>query len=200
MAERSTMYRVVRTWGASIVLLGLVACSGGDTTNLEFMPGMMDQSAVKAYAPATVDGLQRSARRPVPGTVARNTGLGSTPLTVEQAEGMKNPLPATREVFERGQEMYDTYCIVCHGKTGEGDGSVVPYFPKPPSLSTQRSRDYSDGRLFYIMTAGQNLMGSYAAQVAPEDRWAIAHYLRVLQRAANPTEADIEAVKEALGQ
>jgi mono/diheme cytochrome c family protein len=34
-------------------------------------------------------------------------------------------------------------------------------------------------------------MPSYASQILPEDRWAVIHYVRVLQRAAHPTAADL---------
>ena len=35
---------------------------------------------------------------------------------------------------------------------------------------------------FYVITHGQNLMQTYATQVSPEDRWAVVHYIRALQR------------------
>jgi len=38
-----------------------------------------------------------------------------------------------------------------------------------------------DGQMFHTITHGLNLMQSYAAQIAVEDRWAIIAYVRALQ-------------------
>ena len=93
----------------------------------------------------------------------------------------------------RGKHLFNTYCIVCHGPMGEGDGFIIPKFPRPPSLQSDKVRGWPDGRFYHVMTAGQNLMPSYASQIAREDRWAIAHYIRVLHRAKNPTAEDLKA-------
>jgi hypothetical protein len=43
------------------------------------------------------------------------------------------------------------------------------------------------------MTNGFGAMASYAAQVRPEDRWAIAAYIQVLQLSQNATIDDVPA-------
>jgi len=35
-------------------------------------------------------------------------------------------------------------------------------------------------------------MPSYASQISRDDRWAIVHYIRVLERAQNPKESDLK--------
>ena len=42
------------------------------------------------------------------------------------------------------------------------------------------------------MTNGYGVMYSYAARVAPEDRWAIAAYIRALQLSQHATPADAD--------
>ena len=42
-----------------------------------------------------------------------------------------------------------------------------------------------------MITRGQNLMPNYASQILPEDRWAVIHYVRALERAANPLPQDL---------
>jgi mono/diheme cytochrome c family protein len=37
-------------------------------------------------------------------------------------------------------------------------------------------------------------MSSYASQISPEDRWAIVHYIRAVQRAKKPTSEDLKTV------
>jgi hypothetical protein len=42
-------------------------------------------------------------------------------------------------------------------------------------------------------------MPDYSAQVKPADRWAIAAYIRALQRSQRATEADLQAAAAAKG-
>ena len=57
--------------------------------------------------------------------------------------------------------------------------------PAPPSLHTDTARKFADGRLFHIITKGQNneMMPRHADVLDPDERWALVHYIRVLQRA-----------------
>jgi mono/diheme cytochrome c family protein len=41
--------------------------------------------------------------------------------------------------------------------------------------------DYSDARIFHIISKGQNIMSSYADKLPEVDRWAVVHYIRALQ-------------------
>ena len=55
------------------------------------------------------------------------------------------------------------------------------------------------GRFFDVMTNGFGRMYPYADRVSAEDRWAIAAYIRVLQRSQNPQSGDIsDAEKQNL--
>ena len=172
----------------AVTLLGLTACGGKHSSpNYVYMPDM-------AYSPAikTQSGAKYSMMLPVKGTVPR----GYVPFHYTDIETagkeLKNPLRRTTEVLKRGQAVFNTYCIVCHGPAGEGDGYVVPKYPRPPSLQSDKIRNYPDGKLYYVMTKGQNIMPSYASQIAPVDRWAIAHYVRALQRSKHPTAEDLK--------
>jgi len=92
------------------------------------------------------------------------------------------PMPVTREMIERGQQRFDIYCAVCHGRTGQGNGMVVRRgFPAPPSYDLDRLRAAPAGHFVEVITNGYGLMYSYASRVEPADRWAIAAYIRVLQ-------------------
>lgn len=128
-------------------------------------------------------------RVPPEGTVVR----GTMPYEYEQgnvkAAGaeLKNPLPRTHAILARGKKQFEIYCAICHGKTGHGDGNVTPMLsPPPPSLiSGPAASTWTDGNYFHMITMGRARMKSYAAQIQPADRWAIVHYVRMLQ--ANPT-------------
>ena len=46
---------------------------------------------------------------------------------------------------------------------------------------------------FYVMTHGYGAMPDYSAQLTPEDRWAVAAYIRALQLSEAATSADVPA-------
>ncbi len=175
-----------------ILTLGFFsACSDPTKTSLEFMPNMVDSPAVKAH--------EEPMRLPPVGTVPQ--GFTPYPYSKEQLElagaQLKNSLPITREVLKRGQTEYNTFCAVCHGPVGKGNGFIVPKFPIPPNLNSEKIRNWPDGNIFhYITQGGPSLMPSYASQIRPEDRWAIIHYVRAIQRSTNPTEEDLKIWEE----
>ncbi|HEV2693572.1 MAG TPA: cytochrome c [Verrucomicrobiae bacterium] len=102
------------------------------------------------------------------------------------------PAPLTRELLERGHQRYDINCAPCHGLTGDGDGVVVQRgFPRPPSYHIGRLQAAPVDYFFGVMTRGYGVMFSQAAQVTPEDRWAIAAYIRTLQLSQHAGLADV---------
>ena len=68
-------------------------------------------------------------------------------------------------------------------------------FPKPPSLHNQKVLNWSDGNIYHVITNGQNVMPSYSEQVSVDDRWAIIHYIRTLQRSKNASDEDLTKAK-----
>lgn len=175
--------------GASLVSCGPVA---SEKPTLEYFPNMVDSPAVKAQ--------EKTMRSPVPGTVP--VGFEAYPYKVDEGDkagvALKNPLSVNKENLENGKNLYNTYCIVCHGPTGKGNGTIVPKFPMPPTLHSEKVTTWSDGRIFHVITMGQNLMPSYKTQIKPEERWAIILYVRALQRAVAPTKEDVEQYKKTL--
>ncbi|HEY3777271.1 MAG TPA: cytochrome c [Rhizomicrobium sp.] len=94
----------------------------------------------------------------------------------------KTPPHATPALLARGRERYDIFCSECHGYTGAGDGMVVRGgYPKPPSLESAEAMGESAGQIYGAIANGKGIMFSYAAQIAPPDRWAIVAYIRALQ-------------------
>jgi mono/diheme cytochrome c family protein len=160
---------------------------------IEYMPNMAYGPRLAAQHEDPLRPGYSVMRPPVPGTVPRDY----TPYRFAQADTTQamaenvNPLPRTADVLARGQKVYDNTCIVCHGARGDGQGSIVPVFPQPPTLFSDKVRNWPDGRIFHVITRGQNLMPSYASQILPEDRWAVIAYVRALQRAAHPLPGDL---------
>ena len=156
-----------------------------------YAPDMHNAPSLKAQEEGTMRPL-------VKGTIPRDFRPYGY-VNMEQAKAHLNPLPRTHDVLMTGKNLFNVYCIVCHGKYGEGDGLVAslkdwprPLYPRPPSLQSDKIRDYKDGQIFHVITMGQNLMPSYAEKLNEEERWAVIHYVRALYRAKHPTPEDLK--------
>ena len=58
-------------------------------------------------------------------------------------------------------------------------------FPAPPTFHQASLRSAPESHFYDVITSGYGAMYSYAARVAPSDRWAIAAYIRALQLSQN---------------
>jgi len=154
---------------------------------------MSDQPKLKAQKPSSLFNNGIGMRGAVPGTVARGSlpyAFAGKPDTA--AAYLVNPLVPTEEVMKRGREKYLTFCSPCHGNVARGDSRLRGQFPNPPTLHSDKVRNWPDARIYAVITDGQNVMPSYASQIPRDDRWAIIQYVRVLQRSQNPKESDLK--------
>jgi len=173
--------------GASLLLLPAcdVGLPAGRTPHREgnFLD-MADQPKQKPQRGDLFGNRPTGMLEPPPGAVA--TDEHPYPFAPNETElaGRKlaNPLPATPEVIAHGKFVFENVCIACHGKQAAGDGPVTALFPKPPSLMTQKVRDWPDGQIYHRPARGQNSMPSHARQVDEKDVWSVVHYIRQLQR------------------
>ncbi len=162
---------------AGLVLLG--ACNPDDVVHkVGWFATMRHQRSIKPYAHpiAQVDGTV-----PVTG--------GELPVTRETADRLVNPRTRTAESLNRGKWVYQTYCLVCHGESGRGDGPVSLQgggpFPGVRSLVTDTLSRKSDGYIYGMIldaaAMGRGLMPRYSDKVRGTDRWDLVNYVRSLQ-------------------
>jgi mono/diheme cytochrome c family protein len=137
----------------------------------------------------------------VANTVARGQLREDEHLYTGRVDGQpasEFPMPITAEVMARGQERFNIYCSLCHGRTGLGNGMIVQRgFRQPPSYHEDRLVDAPPGYFFDVMTNGFGAMPDYASQVSVTDRWAIAAYVRALQLSRRATLDDVPAERRA---
>ncbi len=174
-------------WALAILCAAAVSACGSASKKrgFEYTTDMTYSLAYDSFAPnpVTRDGL--TLQRPVPGTIAR----GYLPLhyraTTEDAERagreLRNPVPRTARSAAEGQALFETYCSVCHGKQGAGDGPLIPKIPNPPAYTSARVRSMPVGRIFHVVTFGSGRMASHASQLSARDRWLIAAHVQTLQ-------------------
>jgi mono/diheme cytochrome c family protein len=110
------------------------------------------------------------------------------------ANALKNPLASgkaskpgpdvsliPRDMDAAGDTLYQNFCSVCHGPTGNADGTVSRQIGAP-SLLTARARAYTDGYIYSIIRYGRGVMPRYGDRVyIPIERWAIVNHVRKLQ-------------------
>lgn len=159
-----------------LVFAGLTACKDDPSiSKMQYVPDMADAPTVKA---------QESFLEPPEGSISLNTAI--YPDTVEEAEKslfMPAELQQDSQAEVAGEHLWDTYCVVCHGPTGHGDGSVTDLFPRPPDLTLPVYQERTDGFFFYRITFGSAIMPSYGDKIDIAERWQIVKYLRKLQKA-----------------
>jgi mono/diheme cytochrome c family protein len=174
---------------ASIVI---TSCKDKRSTGWEYAPNMYEHTAFDADQanPNFKDG--KTAQLPPAGTIPvgfkrfdyPNTREGYDKASLE----VTSLIAQTPQHLAEGKALFVTFCSPCHGVTGQGDGLVVQHgYPPPPSYSKGQSsrggamKDLTDGKIYHTITYGVNAMGSYASQVAPEERWKIVMYVHHLQ-------------------
>lgn len=158
---------------------------------------MDDQPRYEPYEESRFFGDGQSSRPLVEGTVSRTGLRDDAALFTGKVDGRlvdRLPVALTPDLLGRGRERFDIFCAPCHDRTGSGRGMIVLRgFAPPPSFHTDRLRDAPVGHFFDAMTNGYGAMPSYASQVPVADRWAIAGYVRALQRSQHATLADVPA-------
>ena len=130
-----------------------------------------------------------------------NARTGPGPLPAGMVDYRSKPVappPVTLALLERGQQRFRIYCTPCHSELGDGHGMIVQRgFPPPPSYHIARLRDAPVQHFYDVITNGYGAMYSFAYRVQPQDRWAIAAYIRALQRSQNATVADLTPEQRA---
>jgi mono/diheme cytochrome c family protein len=182
----------------SLLLLGTVSCLGlawlagrnpAEPNSVLLLENQMARSpAYDSFAPNPnfPDGM--TLQTPPAGTIARGQPVMHYESSLSDAkragEELKNPLPpGSAEVRERGKFIFTTYCQVCHGPTGLGDGPVTRRgVPPPLSMLTGKAVQMKDGEMFHLLTYGQGNMASHAVQLSPLDRWCVIDFVREMQK------------------
>lgn len=185
------------TWAATILGLGIFLA--GCHTDMWVQPKYHNPlSAEKSPSGAHVFPNGQVSRPLVPGTIARGH------LREDDAfyTGFKNgklidyfPIPVTKELILRGQDRFTIFCVPCHGQLGNGQGMIAKrgFELRRPvgNYHTDRLRRMPIGHFFDVITNGYGAMFSYASRVEPQDRWAIAAYIRVLQLSQHASVNDL---------
>jgi mono/diheme cytochrome c family protein len=108
-----------------------------------------------------------------------------------------NPVPADETSIARGAELFAINCVMCHGETGQGNGTVSAFLvkKKPADLTGPLVQDKTDGNLFISISYGifnpDNTLFpdvKFSGQMPPmnenlnvRERWDVINYIRTLK-------------------
>lgn len=151
--------------------------------DLEFYTGKLRNAQASATAPTQT-----------PAAPAANAQADQNARPTYQGFVTEFPMPIKAADLDRGQERFNIYCSVCHGRVGDGTGMIVKRgFRRPPSFHDERLRNAPIGYFFDVETNGFGAMPDYASQIPPEDRWRIIAYIRALQLSQRAALGDVPA-------
>ncbi len=163
-----------------------------------YMPDMAYSRAVETYADPRelqAEGINYTAK-PVTGTVSRGASviyqhLADTTGAYVTSSALRNPLPLLDSTqHTEAERLYLINCGICHGTKLDGNGPLYkggdgPYAAKPATLVGDAVYEaMTEGTMFHSITYGKNLMGPYASQLSPKQRWMVVHYIKAKQREA----------------
>jgi mono/diheme cytochrome c family protein len=183
-----------------VAIITLVIAVGCSNVRREpgkvYMPDMAYSRAYETYStsPVFVDG--QTNREPVSGTVKRGDAYpfhiamdkpGDT-ANYYASRAVRNPLPALNaDDLKEAERLYLINCGICHGAKLDGNGPLYnggdgPYPAKPATLvGDAKYEAMPEGQMYYSTTYGKNLMGSYASQLQPKQRWMVIAYIKSKQ-------------------
>lgn len=187
-----------------LIVLSLMARSRGNNPGIEYAPDMYDSKGYEAYTQLMDDSVEYnrfggSMREPVKGTVAVGQAdyaypYDNTPEGYEKA-GAELSMPFIKDANGEGERLYGIYCSMCHGETGQNDGSVFQkdntMKPSWAGYTDPSIRDLSVGKIYHTITYGKNKMGSHAYALSPEQRWLVIKHVKKL---SNPNLSTADSV------
>jgi len=177
---------------AAIALISVFGSCDRDrnTTGWQYFDDMAQSTAYETYTPNPNFADGKTMRNPVEGTIP----VGYQPYLYEKSDAdrvlagkeLVNPFQPTTGNLERGKQVFNVYCISCHGEKGDGKGFLFTSgkYPFPPkTLLSDNMRNAPAGDIYHVITVGFGVMPAHGSQVRPEDRWKVAMYVKdVLQK------------------
>jgi mono/diheme cytochrome c family protein len=227
------MRNLIASIAVAAGLLTMVSCGSDEKAHrgLDYIPDMYESPAFKSQQvmPVVLDAQGKPVDLPVmadlesvkpeggsihyvPAMLTPPVGTVSRDFVPYPYEAMDfagphflvNPLAPTAAVLKEGQQRFRISCAPCHGNDGDALNSYVGYkFTGIPSLNTPNVAALTEGDIYHIVTSGRNRMPNYRAQLLPEQRWSVVHYVKLLNRSwrlTSETEATFKRAADALAK
>jgi mono/diheme cytochrome c family protein len=189
MTKYNSSLRILKTLMLLLLAINISSCNRDrNNPGWDYFPDMFYSTAYETNTknPNFEDGI--TMRVPVAGTVPRDFTpfeyTNDPESRIKAGKELINPVLMTPEALSRGKAAYTTFCVGCHGVTGEGDGKLFTsglYPLRPLTVSGESAAKLKDGEIFHTITLGIRSMGAHGSQIQTDDRWKIVLYIRKLQ-------------------
>ena len=175
------IYKITLLVGITILVS---SCHNTSAPNYQYFPNMYESLAYETYAEAKVFKGGKEGQLPAEGSINR----GFEPYEYENSTAgyelakanLKSPLDSIERNSGKGKDLFEIYCISCHGATGNGKGKLVER-EKFLGVPSYKDREITEGSIFHVETYGLNAMGSHANQLSAHERWLVADYVLKLK-------------------
>ncbi|WP_125722267.1 c-type cytochrome [Flavobacterium ustbae] len=175
------IYKITLLVGITILVS---SCHNNSAPNYQYFPNMYESVAYEPYTEAKIFKGGKEGQLPVAGTINR----GFEPYEYENSTAgyelakanLKSPLDSIEKNSGKGKELFEIYCMSCHGATGNGKGKLVER-EKFLGVPSYKDREITEGSIFHVETYGLNAMGSHANQLSAHERWLVADYVLKLK-------------------
>ncbi len=166
------------------IFVSATSCFNKSAPNYQYFPNMYESVGYETYSESNAFKNGKEGQLPVPGTINR----GFEPYEYENSTAgyelakanLKSPLDSIERNSGKGKELFEIYCISCHGAAGDGKGKLVER-EKFLGVPNYKDRNITEGSIFHVETYGLNAMGSHANQLSAHERWLVADYVLKLK-------------------
>ncbi|MBG6186400.1 MULTISPECIES: c-type cytochrome [Flavobacterium] len=176
-----SVYKITLLFGITILVS---SCHNNAAPNYQYFPNMYESVGYETYSESNAFKDGKEGQLPAEGTVNR----GFEPFEYENSTAgyelakanLKSPLDSLSRNPEKGKELFEIYCISCHGASGNGKGKLVER-EKFLGVPSYKDRVITEGSIFHVITYGLNSMGSHANQLSAQERWLVTDYVLKLK-------------------
>ena len=176
-----SVYKITLLFGITILVS---SCHNNAAPNYQYFPNMYESVGYETYSESNAFKDGKEGQLPAAGTINR----GFEPFEYENSTAgyelakanLKSPLDSLSRDADKGKELFEIYCISCHGASGNGKGKLVER-EKFLGVPSYKDRVITEGSIFHVITYGLNSMGSHANQLSAHERWLVTDYVLKLK-------------------
>jgi mono/diheme cytochrome c family protein len=177
-----TIYKITILLGLSALV---TSCHDNLKPNYQYMPNMYEPVSYNTYSESSAFKNGKEGQLPVEGTINRGFEVyeyeNSTAGYDLAKANLKSPLDSlSTEDMDKAKGLYEIYCAICHGDSGNGQGKLVTQ-GKFLGIPNYKDRVITTGSVFHVQTYGLNAMGAYSNQLNAHERWLVATYVMKLK-------------------